>query len=56
MNKMIDANQTVTFGLLFALTIAIALVGLAAEIAFVTSHLELIARQISLLSIGGVSN
>lgn len=56
MNKLIDMNQTITLGILFALTIAIAIIGIVAEIAFITSHLELIARQISLVSIGGFSN
>lgn len=56
MNKLIDMNQTITLGILFALTIAFAIIGIVAEIAFITNHLELIARQISLVSIGGFAN
>lgn len=54
MNKLMDSNQTITLGILFTLTIAIAIIGVVAEIVFVTNHLKLIARQVSVLSIGGI--
>ncbi len=56
MHKLIDRNPQITFGLLFVFTIAIAIVGIAAEVMFITNHLELVARQISLLTVGGLSH
>jgi hypothetical protein len=56
MSKLIDRNPQIMFGLLFTLTIALAIVGIVAEVVFITNHLELVARQISLLTVGGISN
>lgn len=56
MNKLIETNPYITFGLLTTLTITIAIIGLAAEVMFITNHLEFVARQVSLLSIGGIMN
>jgi hypothetical protein len=56
MNKLIETNPYITFGILTTVTIALAIIGMAAEVMFITNHLELVARQVSLLSIGGVMN
>ncbi len=40
MNKLMDKNPYLTLGILFTLTIAIAIVGIAAEVVFITNHLE----------------
>ncbi|MBL8208200.1 MAG: hypothetical protein JNM09_28465 [Blastocatellia bacterium] len=56
MNRLINENPYITFGILFSFALTLAVIGIAAEVVFVISHLELIARQISLLTVGGISN
>ncbi|HEX4946422.1 MAG TPA: hypothetical protein VFZ34_07165 [Blastocatellia bacterium] len=55
-NQSIDLYPPITIGVLFAFTITIAVIGITAEVAFVTSHLELVARQIGSLTVGGVTH
>jgi hypothetical protein len=52
MNKRLDQNPQITLSLLVTLTIAIAIVGMAAEVIFITNHLEFIGRELSLLTSG----
>jgi hypothetical protein len=56
MHKLIDRNPQIMFGLLFTFTMVIAIIGIAAEVMFIISHLELVARPISVLTLGGISN
>lgn len=54
MNKLMDKNPQINLGLLFTLTIAIAVLGIAAEIIFVTNYLGGLAQELSGLTIGKI--
>lgn len=56
MNSLANKKPYITLGILFSFALALAVIAVAAEVLFVISHLELIARQISLLTVGGISN
>lgn len=56
MNKLLDKNPQVTLGILFTLTLGIAVIGIAAEVVFVTERLGSLAQELSLLTLGKIPN
>ncbi len=54
MNKLRDKNPQISSGLLFTPTITIAVIGLAAEIIFVTNYLGGLAQELSGLTLGQI--
>lgn len=56
-NQSLTAERPdITLAILFMLTSGIAIVGVVAEIMFIKTHLELVARQLSLLTLGVITN